>query len=113
MEISYIKTDNNFEIKEKEVLVEINTKTYNFEVILTTIYPLLEENYIIIDGDKDKIIKLRIKPKRSDIDKEELVGKFFNRLNLNLIHQSKMKENKEYVDTIMKTSLERYHDQIK
>lgn len=113
METSSTKTDNQYVIKEKEILAEINSKTYNFSVVLTTIYPLLEENYIIIDGDKESIIKLRIKPKRSDTNKEELILKFFNRLNLNLIHQMKQKENKEYVDTIMKNSLDRYHDRIK
>lgn len=102
----------NYEIGEKSVYLQINTKVYSFEVILATLRPYLEQNYIVLDGDRHNIVEVEIKPKRK-VDMKELADQIFNRLFMYNIHEINQKENKEIIDNIMKNTLNKYNEQRK
>ena len=70
---------DNLEIYEKEryALVKLNPKIYALDVIYSASYSFLERAYIILDGDAEKEVVVRLRPKDPE-DSVEGVARSFN-----------------------------------
>lgn len=70
---------DNIELNDKEgyALVRLNPKLYPLDVIYSASYSFLERAYIILDGDAEKEVVVRIRPK-SEGDGLEEVSRAFN-----------------------------------
>ena len=97
-----------YQIKENRIFLRINTSVYSFEVIISTLYPYLEDNYIILDGDRNSTVNVEIKPKRK-IDLDEFANEIFNRLFLYNIHEMSQNKNRDIIDNIMKNTLNKFN----
>ena len=75
---------DNFTINKKEnnIVISINPKIYPLSVIYSAAYVFLDRAYILIDGDPEEeiIIKIMLKERGSDL---EILGKDFNNELLN------------------------------
>ncbi len=73
--------EGNFEINREEgfILVSINPKIYPLDVVLSAAYVLIDEYYVLVDGDPKEEIMVEIRSKNKKKDLEE-VGRRFNNL---------------------------------
>ena len=66
-------------IEENSVILNINPKIYPLEVVYSASYVFLDRAYIMLDGNPEKEIIVRMKPKGKE-DLEKLGGEFMNEL---------------------------------
>lgn len=66
--------------RDNAVTVSINPNIYPLEVVYSAAYMFLDKVYVFIDGNTDKEILVRLKPKNKGEDLEELAGLFNNEL---------------------------------
>ena len=70
----------------KPITISVNPKIYPLDVIYTTAYVFLDNYYIIIDGDPEKEILIRVFPKAEDSSggkPHENIEKEFNNMLIN------------------------------
>jgi len=66
--------------KEEFVLVSVNPKFYNLDVVYSAIYMFLDKCYVKIEGDPEEEILVKLKPKEKGVDLERLGREFNNEL---------------------------------
>jgi His-Xaa-Ser system protein HxsD len=94
----------NIIIENDQAILKVNPKAYDIEVVYSAAYVFLDKAYIILDGDKEKEIIVKIKSKKSE-DLEILANEFFNEL-INYSDYKKRAENtKEIREMILQRSL--------
>lgn len=76
---SDIKTIDNFEIHRDKIIISVNPKFYNLDVIYSAIYMFLDKCYCKVSGDPSEEIIVEIKPKESQ-DLENIGRQFNNEL---------------------------------
>lgn len=81
---------SNMELYDDYALVKINPKIYPLEIIYSAAYILLEDAYVVIDGDPDIEVSIELRPK-SQNSPENLA----NRLNQELLNYSVYKVQSE------------------
>ncbi len=75
-----IKMIENIELHPKKVIVSVNPYFYNLDVVYSSLYNFLEDNYCKVDGDPNDEILVELKPKKKVKDLEKLGRKFNNEL---------------------------------
>jgi len=100
-------TTNNMALNKKEnsVFLRINPKIYSLDVIFTVCYIFLEDNYIILDGNKEKEVIVQIKPKQSNKDLERIAGDFFNQLATYSVYKNQLEQNSDIKNAIIQKVL--------
>ncbi len=70
------------EEKDNSVLIDIDSKLYDLNVVYNAAYNFLDRAYVVLDGDPEDVIKITLKAKEKSNKKtlEELAGNFFNEL---------------------------------
>lgn len=76
------KDVENIKINKRDnaVIVSVNPSIYPLEVVYSAAYMFLDKVYVFIDGNTDKEILVKLKPKNKGEDLEELAGLFNNEL---------------------------------
>ena len=92
-------------IKEGSVLLTINPQIYPLDVIFTVCYIFLEDNYIMLDGDKTKEVIVQIRPKEKGKDLKNIAGEFSNQLVNYVVYKNQLEQNKEIKQAIMQRVL--------
>lgn len=72
--MDYYKEEGDF------IELRLNPKLYSLDIVYSAAYQLLDDAFIIFDGDPDIEIKVRITPKNFDsesLEKKELLAKEF------------------------------------
>lgn len=93
---------NNLKIENDSVVLNVNPKLYALETVYSAAYVFLDRAYILLDGDPDKEIIIRLKPREKE-DLEKLGGEFFNEL----INYSDYKNRAEQTQKIREMLLQR------
>lgn len=94
----------NVKIKDGIHYVSINPMIYPLEVIYTASYVFLDRAYIVIDGDPEKEIIVKIRPK--DKDGNEKIGLEFNNELINYLeYKTNLEQNKEIRQIILQRAL--------
>ncbi len=72
---------SNFEIFEDDefAVISINPEIFSLEVIYSATYTFLDKAYFIFEGDPEKEVSVKVKPKE-DLDLEKLVYRIQNEL---------------------------------
>ena len=96
---------NNINVRETFCEVAINPKLYSLEIVHSASYIMLDDCYIVIDGDPEKEILVRIKPKEKGKKLEDLGLEFSNNLITFKEYDNNFKNNKEIRDLIMQRAL--------
>lgn len=81
---------SNMEIHDDHVIVRVNPKIHPLDIIYSASYILLEEAYVVIDGEPESKISVELRPKGS-LSPEQLA----NKLNDELINYSVYKTQSE------------------
>ena len=74
-----IRMVDNLELHPDKVLVSVNPKFYNLDVVYSSLYNFLEDCYCKVNGDPDEEIMVELKPKKKG-DMEKLGREFNNEL---------------------------------
>ena len=82
MKESEIKIKSNFEVHDDEnyAIISINPEIFEMVPIHLAAYSFLDKNHISIYGDAKNEIFIELRPKKSDIDLEDLCYAFNNYL---------------------------------
>jgi His-Xaa-Ser system protein HxsD len=70
------KIVDNLEIHPKKVIVSVNPKFYNLDVVYSSLYNFLEKCYCKVQGDLEEEILVELKPKEKQ--NLENIGRQFN-----------------------------------
>ena len=99
---------DNIEIHKDEgyVVVSVNPKIYNLPIVYSAAYVITDRAYVILDGDPNEEILVKMRPKDKNYDLEKL-GRELNEELLNYsVYMVQSVQNKEIRDAIMKRALE-------
>jgi len=96
--------EDNIKIKEGCAFLSINPKLYPIEAVYSAAYVFLDKAYIILDGDPEKevIVKLKLK-KEGDI--KEIGNEFFNELINYADFRVRSKETKKITEMLLERAL--------
>ena len=98
---------DNLEVHKKDnfVIVYVNPKLYPLEVIYSAAYVFINDVYIVIDGNPDEEILIRLRPK-SNKNLEEL-GREFNEQLLNyMAYIQRSMKNQSIREILIKRALD-------
>ena len=76
---SDVKMVDNLEMHANKVMVSVNPKFYNLDVVYSSLYNFLENCYCKVSGDPDEEIFVELKPKKK-MDLKKLGREFNNEL---------------------------------
>jgi len=94
-----MKIENGFAV------ISVNPKLYSLNVVRSAAYVFLDKAHVIINGDPNSEIIVKLKPKNKNDNLEELALDFQNEL-LNYAHYSdRVKDNIEIIKMILQTAL--------
>lgn len=94
----------NLEEEGGFTLLKINPEIYPIDVIFSAAYVLLDQAYIIFDGDRHKEIIVKIKPK-GDQDAQTLCLEFYNEMINYKEYEINFNKNKDVRDIILHRAL--------
>ncbi len=94
--------ENNMKIENDSVVLNINAKIYALETIYSAAYVFLDRAYVMLDGDPENMIIVRLKPKGKE-ELEKLGGEFLNEL----INYGDYKNRSEQTKSIREMLLQR------
>ncbi|MBD3155369.1 MAG: hypothetical protein GF368_01810 [Candidatus Aenigmarchaeota archaeon] len=72
-----IRMVENLELRSNKVLISINPKFYDLDVVYSSLYNFLEKCYCKVEGDPNDEILVELKPKKK-IRNLERMGREFN-----------------------------------
>lgn len=103
---SNLKIDN-IEINEREgyAIVRLNPKVYPIDVVYSASYSFLEKAYIILDGDAQKEIVVRVRPKARAESVEAVARSFNNELLKYAAYKVTAEANKDIRRRIVERAL--------
>ena len=91
------------ELKEDYAILKLNPKIYNLDSIYSASYVFLDRAYFLLDGDPEKEVYVKIKPKLNDTNAEKLALEFANEL----VNYEDYRQRAEMTKTIRETLLQR------
>ena len=89
---------------DNSILLNVNSAVYPLDVIFSVSYIFIEDNYIVLDKEKDNIL-VQIKPKNRNNNLNRLAGKFFNELATYTEYKNQLGKNRHVRDDIIKKVL--------
>jgi len=96
---------SGFEIKNGELILKINPKVYPLERVYATAYIFLDKYYFILDGDKEKEIILKVKPKDQKQNMEKFSYEFFEEMLSITNYFNQYEKNKDMIKLILQRAL--------
>lgn len=96
---------SGFEAKDGELILKVNPKIYPLERIYATAYVFLDKYYFIFDGDREKEIILRVKPKNPEKNMEKFAYDFFEEMLSTTNYFNQLEKNKDVINMIVKRAL--------
>lgn len=95
---------SNLEIGDNQVVVKVNPKVYPLEAVYSAAYVFMDRAYIVLDGDPEKEILVRLKLKEED--SLEKLGEEFNNELLNYAdYLQRVRETKKIRETILQRAI--------
>ncbi len=93
------------EIKDGELVLRFNPSVYSLDRIYATAYIFLDKYYFVFDGEKDKEIILKAKPKKKDTDLESFSKAFFEELHSQTNYFNLLEKNRDIITLIIQRAL--------
>ena len=94
----------NVEIKENQVDISVNPKLYPLEAVYSAAYVFMDRAYIVLDGDPEEKIIVRITPKPGA--SPENIGSEFNNELLNYAeYLTRARETKNLRETLLQRAI--------
>ena len=102
-----VKTIDNLEIHYDEgyVVVSVNPKVYPLEAVHSASYVFMEDAFVVLDGDPEKKITVKLRPREKNKNLEKL-GRCFNDELLNYaVYNRQSEKNKIVKEAIVQKAL--------
>jgi His-Xaa-Ser system protein HxsD len=96
--------DNQFQVGSGSVIIKLQPKIYSLDVIYSAAYVFMDRVYIILDGDPEKEIIVKLKAKKSE-DMEKLSGEFYNELVNYSVYKKQVEKNSGIRQMIVERAL--------
>jgi len=96
---------SGFEIKDNVLVLRVNPKVYPIERIYATAYVFLDKYYFIFDGDKDKEVILKVRPKSGRANLEKFGDEFFEEMLSITNYFKQYDQNKDVIKLILQRAL--------
>ena len=84
---------SNMEVHRDHLLLSINPKIYPLDVVYSAAYTLLDQAYIVLDGDPEDEIIAEIRPKRN-MELKKLGNDFNNELINYAVYKKQSEKNR-------------------
>jgi His-Xaa-Ser system protein HxsD len=94
----------NIKIEKDSVVLTINPKIYPLSTIYSAAYVFLDRAYVLLDGEPEKSVIVRLKPKQKE-DFEKLGMEFFNELVNYADYQKRAEQTKAIRGIILQRAL--------
>ena len=85
--------EDNISLEGESAIIRINGKLYPIGAVYSAAYVFLDKAYLILDGDPEKEIIVKIKPKQGN-SSEELAREFLNELLNYADYEKRARETK-------------------
>lgn len=95
---------SNLEIKDNQLIVNVNPKVYPLEAVYSAAYVFMDRAYIVLDGDPEKQILVKMTLK-SNGSLEELGNKFNNELLNYADYLTRAKETKKIREMFLQRAI--------
>ena len=94
---------DNFEVNKKEntVLVSVNPKVYPLSVIFSASYLMMDQAFVVIDGDPETEIVISLRP-RAEHGLEEIARNFNDQLLNYAVNDAESKKTEKLRDALIK-----------
>ena len=102
-----IRTIDNFEIHNDEgyVIISVNPKVYPLDAVHSASYIFMEDSFVVLDGDPEKKITIKLRPREKNKNLEEL-GRGFNDELLNYaVYNTQSEKNRVVKEAIVQKAL--------
>lgn len=96
--------EDNIKIEKDSVILNINPKVYSLETVYSAAYVFLDRAYVLLDGDPEKDILVRLKPKKEE-DLEKLGREFLNELVNYADYKSRAEQTKKIREILLQRAL--------
>jgi His-Xaa-Ser system protein HxsD len=96
--------DENLKVENNSAVLSINPKLYPLEAFYSAAYVFLDKAYIILDGDPEKEVLVKIKPKEGQ-DPEKLGNEFLNELINYADYQKRAEQTKKIREMLLQRAL--------
>ena len=96
--------EDNIKIDGNEVVLKINPKLYSLETIYSAAYVFLDRVYVILDGDSEKEVLVKLKPKK-EVNLKEIAGEFFNELINYADYQKRAEKTKKIREVLLQRAI--------
>lgn len=95
---------DNIKIEKDSVVLIINPKIYPLSTIYSASYVFLDRAYVLLDGNPEKEVIVKLKPKQKQ-DLKKLGMEFFNELINYADYQKRAEQTKNIRETILQRAL--------
>lgn len=94
----------NIEVNGGQAVIRVNPKTYPIEAVYSAAYVFMDKAYIVLDGDPEKeiLVKMRLKSGESP---EEAANEFNNELINYSDYLSRARETRKLRETVLQRAL--------
>ncbi len=96
--------ESNVIVKDDSVILKINPNIYGLETIYSAAYVFLDRAYVVLDGDPEKEVLVKMKPKGED-DLNKLGLEFFNELINYADYQKRAEKTKKIREMLLERAL--------
>lgn len=95
--------ETDMKIENDSIILNINAKIYALETVYSAAYVFLDRAYVLLDGNPEETIIVKLQPKKEDEDLKKLGGDFLNEL----INYGDYKNRAEQTKSIREMILQR------
>jgi len=97
--------ESKINIEENSAIISVNPKLYSLDTVYSAAYVFLDRAYIVLDGDPEKEILIRLKPKDEGENPEKLGSEFFNELINYADYQKRAEKTKKIREMLLERAL--------
>lgn len=95
----------NLEKDEGQVIIPVNPRIYPLDVIYSAAYVFLDDFYVIIDGDPEKGVIVKMLPKESSMANKDVGKRFNNELVNYAFYKKQVERNADIRKAIIQRAL--------
>lgn len=96
--------ERDIKIENGSIVLNVNPKLYALETVYSAAYVFLDRAYVLLDGDPEKKILVKLKPKKKE-DLKKLGGEFLNELINYSDYQKRAEQTKKIRETLLQRAL--------
>jgi His-Xaa-Ser system protein HxsD len=97
--------DSNIRVEGSTVVIAVNPKVYPLETVYSASYVFLDRAFILLDGDPEKEVIVRLTPRSKEANIENFAGEFLNELINYADYAKRAEQTKAIREAILQRAL--------